>query len=43
MRMRWADAVLYLHEMGDLEGAREALKCADWWRDQAAMIEERYA
>lgn len=38
MRYRWASAVIDLHEMGDIEGAREAMKEADRWRDIADGI-----
>lgn len=40
MRQRWAAGCVYLHETGDDEAAREAMKEADRWRDRAEAIEE---
>jgi hypothetical protein len=40
MQLRWAAGCVYLHETGDSEAAREAMKQSDLWRDRAAAIEE---
>jgi len=39
MQERWACAVIYLHDEGDMEAACEALQIADTWRDRAEDLE----
>lgn len=40
MQERWAGGCVYLSETGDTEGARDALRESDRWRDRAAAVEE---
>lgn len=40
LQQRWAAGCVYLHETGDHEGAREAMRVSDRWRDRAEAIEE---
>lgn len=38
----WYAAAEYLHEIGDDEAALEALNEADYWREEAELIEMPY-
>lgn len=40
MQQRWAAGCIYLHDTGDDEAAREAMKESDRWRDRADAIED---
>ena len=40
MQQRWAAGCVYLHEAGDDEAAREAMREADRWRARADAIQE---
>lgn len=39
MQERWAAACVYLHETGDAEGALEALKESDRWKEIAELAQ----
>jgi len=40
MQERWAAGCLYLGDIGDIEGAKDAMAESDRWRDRAAAIEK---